>query len=102
VPESAWLLMSFFISLLGMGWFALAIETHWQQVRVSGPLPSTTRRKLRALGTLALAMSFCASFFADHASMAPLVWIMGLAAAALVVAMTLAWRPRWLAILVAR
>ena len=33
--------------------------------------------------------------------MAALVWVMALAAAALVVAFTLSWRPRWLAPLVA-
>jgi hypothetical protein len=31
--------------------------------------------------------------------MAALVWVMGLAAAALAVAFTLTWRPRWLMVL---
>jgi hypothetical protein len=38
---------------------------------------------------------------ADHVSMASLVWVMSLAASAMVVAFTLTWRPRALAWLVA-
>jgi hypothetical protein len=82
--------------VLGFAWLALAMPVHWQQVR--GALRLTRRRRifLRVLGILALAASFALSLSADRASMAPLVWIMALAAGALTVALTLAWRPRWL------
>ena len=95
MPETAWLALSFFASLLGTGWFALALDAHWQQVRESTSSPTaSTRRLLRVLGTAALGVSFTACFLADHPSMAPLVWIMGIAIAAFSIALILTWRPR--------
>lgn len=87
-------------SFSGMTWLALGMKEHWRQVRGPTPLREGTRRSLRALGAAAIAVSlmFCAS--ADHASMAALTWVMGLSASALLVAFTLAWRPRWLSWLV--
>lgn len=73
---------------------------------MAAPIPPESRaagrqRTLRVMGVLALAASLLACLRADHAGMAALVWIMALAAAALAVAFTLAWRPRWLSPLVA-
>ena len=86
---------------LGLAWLALAMDVHWQQVRGSGAPAPGTARLLRILGGLALAASFVLCFVADHASMAPLVWVMALAGSALIVAFTLAWKPRLLAPLIA-
>jgi len=86
---------------LGLAWLALAMDVHWQQVRGGGVPSAGATKTLRVLGTLALAASFILCFVADHASMAPLVWVMALAGGALIVAFTLAWRPRLLAPLVA-
>jgi phosphate/sulfate permease len=97
VPESAWLVVSFMASLTGMAWLALSLDTHWRQVRNEAPLRASVRRKLRLTGAGALLVSFVASLLADHPTMAPLVWIMSLGAAALLVGMLLAWRPRVLA-----
>lgn len=83
-------------SLGGMGWFALAKRDHWRQVKGHSPLREGTRRTLRTLGAIALAAALVLSASADHASMAALVWVMGLSASALLIAFTLAWRPRWL------
>lgn len=84
-------------SVLGMACFALAMETHWQQVRGDDSVPGRAGRVLAALGALALAASLLLCLAADHASMAALVWAMTLTAGALLVAFTLAWRPRLLA-----
>jgi hypothetical protein len=86
-------------SVLGMAWLALAMESHWEQVRGTAPLPARTVRALRLLGTVGLGASLALCLAVDHASMAALVWVMGLAASALAVAFTLTWRPRWLAAL---
>lgn len=99
VPESGWLVVAFAANVIGLGWFALTLDAHWQQALGTAPPPLSTRRALRLLGTAALAFSLAACFFADHPTMAPLVWFMGLAAAAVLIAFVLAWRPRWLAIL---
>jgi Protein of unknown function (DUF3325) len=84
-------------SSLGMGWLALSLETHWEQVRGPGAVPP--RRvvvMLRWLGAGALVASLGLCLAVDHPSMASLVWVMTLAGAALAVAFALAWRARWL------
>lgn len=96
--EAGLLAAALLACLAGMGWLALAMDVHWAQVR--GPaLPRATARRLRLLGALSLGAALVLCLRADHASMAVLVWVMALAAAALVVALTLSWRPRWLRVL---
>ena len=96
-----WLrLAAFACSSCGMAWLALAMQPHWQQARGS-VVPERAVRTLRALGALALLSSLGLSLRADHASIAPLVWVMTLTASAFVVAFTLATRPTWLSFLVA-
>lgn len=98
---SGWLLLAAIASSgCGMGFIALAMAAHWQQVRRAAPLTPASAFKLRALGALALGASLLFCLRADHASMAFIVWVMALTASALVIALTLAWRPSWLAWLV--
>lgn len=87
--------------VLGFGWLALAMEPHWRQVRGDVPISRRIVTVLRALGASALLASLVLCLQVDHVSMASLVWVMGLAAAALIITFTLAWRPRTLAWLVA-
>ena len=84
---------------VGLAWLALAMDVHWQQVRGAGLRGPVT--VLRFLGGAALSVSLVLCFVVEHPSMAPLVWVMSLAGSALLVAFTLAWRPRLLAMLVA-
>lgn len=86
---------------LGLGWIALAMEVHWQQVQGSAPLVTSVQLLLRGLGGLALAISLGLCMATDHVSMAALVWIMLLAAGTVFITFTLTWRPHWLAPLVA-
>ncbi|WP_326542096.1 DUF3325 family protein [Pseudorhodoferax sp.] len=83
-------------ALAGMGWLALAMDVHWQQVCGSAAPPPARVRLLRVLGVLGLATALALCLAVDHASMAALVWLMALAAAALAVALALSWRPHWL------
>ncbi len=99
MPDAVMLAAALAASVLGMAWLALAMESHWEQVRGTAPLPARTVRALRLLGTVGLGASLALCLAVDHASMAALVWVMGLAASALAVAFTLTWRPRWLAAL---
>jgi hypothetical protein len=96
MSDAAWLVLAFLANLLGMGWLALSFDKHWQQVHGGQALGVSRRRRFRIAGVVALASSLAAGFAADHASMAPLVWLMSLAVTALGIAMALAWRPRWL------
>lgn len=84
--------------MAGMGWLALAMEEHWSTVRGAAPSRAQALR-LRVLGTAGLLAGLALCLQADHASMAVLVWVMALAAAALAVAQALTWRPRWLRVL---
>lgn len=96
--EGLLLTLALSCSLGGIAWLALAMEVHWQQVRGTAAGPARrTAIGLRLLGGAALAVSFGACLLADHATMAVLVWVMSLAASALLVALALAWQPRWLA-----
>jgi len=98
MPEALLLTLALLCSAGGTAWLALAMEAHWQQVRDSTAGPARrTAIGLRLLGSAALAVSFGACLLADHVTMAVLVWVMSLAASALLVALMLAWRPRWLA-----
>lgn len=95
------LLAALLCSGCGLGWIALAMDEHWQQVRGEPPAGAATAWRLRALGALALLAALLLCLRADHPSMAVLVWVMALAASALLLAFALAWRPRWLRPLVA-
>lgn len=85
--------------LLGMAWLALAMDAHWAQVRPGQPLPASLARRLRWGGALAMGTSLALCLHVDHPSMAILVWVMMLTACALLTALTLAGRPRWLRVL---
>lgn len=91
-------------SFVGMGWLALALalslDAHWTQVFGTRPRLAATHGLLRVPGAAAIANSLIASFWADHPSMAPLVWVMSLAVSALAIAMLLAWRPGWMNMLI--
>lgn len=88
------------VCICGMAWFALSLDAHWRQLRLLSPSRALVRQ-LRLLGWSSMVISLLLCLAADHASMAALVWVMTLAAAALVVAFTLAWRPSLLAPLIA-
>lgn len=95
------LLAAMAANVMGLGWLALAMDVHWQQVhgRVV-PQSRATVKLLRGLGAAGLAGSLLICLSVDHISMASLVWVMTLACAALLVAFMLAWRPRFLAALI--
>jgi len=104
VPDAALgaLLLSAAVALAvcGMVWLALTMDTHWQQVRVDAAPTRSATVALRLCGSLALFASLLLCLRADHPTMAPLVWVLSITGAAVGVAFALAWRPRWLALLV--
>jgi hypothetical protein len=100
VPDALLLIAAMAANLIGLGWLALSMDAHWEQVRGTEPLARSTVRMLRWLGTGALVMALALCLAVDHATMASLVWFMELAGAALTIAFTLSWRPRVLGMLV--
>lgn len=94
MAEALWLASAQVLALAGMGWLALGMEVHWEQVMLCPRgMPPNPRRALRTLGSAALLLSLCACLMADRPSMAILVWVMVLAGSALTVSMLLASRP---------
>lgn len=95
----AWLALAAACAFAGMGWLALAMPVHAQQAW--GALPASPQlARLRRLGAGAVLVALPCALGSDHASMAVLVWVMLLAAAALATALLLARGPRamrWLA-----
>ena len=96
MPNAAVLALALLCCICGMTFLALAMKPHWQQVRDDAGPSARTSMALRILAALALALSLWLCLTVDHVSIAALVWVMSLAAAALIVAFTLTWRPRWL------
>lgn len=85
-------------SIAGMGWLALSMPAHAQQVWNMMPSPQHTRA-LRWSGVVGLIAALMLCIRADHPSMAVLVWCMSLAGSAFAIAFALTWRPRWLSVL---
>ena len=99
--KALWLLAAHLSCVLGWARLALAMESHWQQVRGKQRLPASMAALLRAMGTLALLGGLLLCLRAGHVSMALLVWVLTLTAAGLTIAFALAWQARLLAPLVA-
>ena len=98
MADLTWLLLALagVAAVAGFAWLALAMDGHWHQVH-GGTAPGHIHRQvLRAIGIAGLVVSAVLCFLADRPSMAVLVWLMLLAGAAPLVALTLAWRPRLL------
>lgn len=101
VPETLLLLLALVSSVVGSSWFALSIDAHWRQLRGTALRSRGSVIVLRVAGSIAVLASLALCLHADHGSMVSLTFVMLLVAGALIVAFTLAWRPRWLAPLVA-
>ena len=80
-------------SLAGMAWLALSMQVHALQVWPRQPSPATLRL-LRILGSFSVCVALVLCLAVDHATMAVLVWVMALSAAAMLVAFTLSSQPQ--------
>ncbi|MGE8233409.1 MAG: DUF3325 domain-containing protein [Stenotrophomonas sp.] len=80
-------------SLAGMAWLALSMQVHALQVWPRQPSP-TTLRLLRILGSFSVCVALVLCLAVDHATMAVLVWVMALSAAAMLVAFMLSSQPQ--------
>ncbi|MEN1939716.1 DUF3325 domain-containing protein [Luteimonas sp. MJ246] len=89
---TVWLIAAALCAFAGMAWLALAMPVHARQAW--GGLPSSVQlERLRRLGRGAVLLALPCCLGSDHASMAVLVWLMLLAAAAVATAFILATRP---------
>lgn len=90
-------LLALLLAVLGFAWLALALPNHWRQVYGCQPLTAQRKITLRSGAGLMLGLSLMCSLAGDAPAMAILLWVMLLAVATLIVALTLSWRAPWLA-----
>ncbi|MBJ6983855.1 DUF3325 domain-containing protein [Luteimonas sp. MC1750] len=95
---TTWLLAAAACAFAGMGWLALAMPVHALQAWGAPPSAAQLAR-LRWLGGSAVLLALACCLGSDHATMAVLVWVMLLAAAAVAMALVIAGRPRRLRLL---
>lgn len=92
MTEAMWLSAAVVTVIVGMGWLALAYQSHWQQVFPTNQhQPNSVA--LKWAGWSFLLMSGVCCFIADHPTMAALVWVMLLAVSAMLVAIILSHQP---------
>jgi hypothetical protein len=80
----------------GMSWLALAMKSHWLQLRVKRDFTSIKATVYRILGAASLCGALVLCLQVDHPSIAFLVWIMSMVVAAKAVGLTLSYRATWL------
>lgn len=103
MAEALTLCLAALFSFTGMGWLALSLDVHWQQIfGHQAVLSARAAKRLRLIGWTGLLLSAVFCFVADRPSMAALVWVMLLAASATLITQLLAWRALWLRVLVLR
>ena len=95
--QSALLIATALAAYLGFALLALGQARPWQRVAQTPPPPTGLRLlALRMLGGLALALSLGLALLRDGPSFGALLWATAITLAALAVAFTLTWRPKWL------
>ncbi len=93
MPDTLWFLFATICSLLAMGWLALAMPAHWQQVfdDTIKHAPNASLMRALAIGMLFLSAYCCLQ--ADHFSMAILVWVLLLVGSGMTTGMILSYMP---------
>jgi len=86
------------VSIASMGWLALSMQVHAEQVW-GHSLSARTSRALRWMGSVGVVAVLALCLAVDHATMATLVWVMAVTGSSLLIAFTLSAHPRWLRVL---
>lgn len=88
------LLAAGLVSYCGFACLALAMTDHWAQV--NGQHEGAAPRRLRLAGFALLGVAYALCVYRDGASFGSLLWTVLMSAAAIAVALTLTWRPKFL------
>ena len=94
--QSALLIATALAAYLGFALLALGQARPWQRVAQTPPPTGLRLLALRTLGGLALTLSLGLALLRDGPSFGALLWATAITLAALAVAFTLTWRPKWL------
>lgn len=94
MPEATW--AAALAALLGFAVLALGQERHWSRVSQANRPVARAIRAQRAIASIAIASALPACIAAEGPAFGCLLWALLLMATALVVSLTLTWRPHWL------
>ena len=89
-------LAAFGLALWGFALLALSQERHVEHVFGRHARPAPRRRAQRATGFTAIGLGLPVCLASEGAGFGSLLWVVLVCAAAMSVALTLTWRPRWL------
>ncbi len=81
---------------LGFVLLALGQARHWRAASEAAAPGRIGKLALRIAGGVSLSLALCLALFRDGPSFGALLWTTVISVAALVVALTLSWRPRLL------
>lgn len=89
-------LAAFALAQWGFALLALSQERHVERVFGHHARPACRPRVQRATGFTAIGLGLPVCMVAEGASFGSLLWAVLISAAAMSIALTLTWRPRWL------
>lgn len=84
------------LALWGFALLALSQERHVEHVFGRHARPTRRLRSQRVAGFTAIGLGLPACVAAEGAGFGSLLWVVLVCAAAMSIALTLTWRPRWL------
>lgn len=96
MPDTALMIVAALGSYLGFVLLALTQERHWCAVCAAPALQRVRAAWPAAAGLALQLLAFVLSIRAQGPSFGSLLWAVMISAAAMAVAFTLAWQPRWL------
>jgi len=96
MADSLLLLALLVAAYVGFALLALSQAQHWRAVVGDAALSRRRVLVLRTLGAALIALSLILALMRDGPSFGSLLWATAISLAALGVAFTVAWRPRWL------
>ena len=99
--ETMLLLLLLAAAYYGFALLALSQRRHWTRAIGEGEPPPRQARRLRVAGYALLAVAFVLAVLRDGASFGIVLWASVISVAAIAVALTLTWRPRWVRALAA-
>lgn len=88
-------LAAFGLALWGFSLLALSQARHFETVHACPP-PTGTRTASRMAGFTAIGLCLPLCIVSEGAGFGSLLWLLLISAAAMAIALTLTWRPRWL------
>lgn len=93
------LVAAFAAGYLGFALLALSLQRHWREVTGQAAGVPPPHAAIRLSGYAALAVAFALAVLRDGPAFGSVLGTLQLATSAVAVALTLSWRPHWLAAL---